>query len=49
MGYVTLGDLTELKKAYNKAVEHSEEQFTFNGNELLTAYAKYLIQYLETL
>ena len=36
-----------LKKQYEKAVEKGEEQFTFEGNEYLTAYAKYLLQYCE--
>lgn len=40
--------LRELKQAYKKAVADKKEQFTFYGNELLTSYAKYLIEYAET-
>jgi len=36
-----------LKAAYRKACDAGETQFTFDGHELLVAYAKYLIQYLE--
>lgn len=36
-----------LRAAYNRAVEAGKEQFTFEGNELLTSYAKYLLEYLD--
>ena len=35
-----------LVKRYDQAVANKEEQFTFEGHELLTAYAKYLLMYL---
>ncbi len=34
-----------LKNEYQKAVDNSKEIFVFDGNELLTSYAKYLIEY----
>lgn len=37
----------KLRTAYNRAVREGKIQFTFEGHELLVAYAKYLIQYLE--
>jgi len=37
----------EFEAAYNEAVKNNEKQFTFDGNEVLVTYAKYLIQYLE--
>ena len=37
----------ELKKAYDKAVKENKETFEIEDVLLLTAYAKYLIQYLE--
>ncbi len=40
--------LTQLKKAYNKAVVAGAEEFIFEGNVVVVAYAKYLIEYLET-
>lgn len=36
-----------LQKRYNLAVANGEEKFTFEGDEYLTAYAKYLLQYLK--
>lgn len=41
--------LKELKRAHNNAVKNSLNSFNFKGNELLTSYAKYLIEYLEGL
>jgi hypothetical protein len=46
-------ELTDVKfiallKAYHRAVEHDNEQFTFEGEVLLTAYAKYLVEYYRT-
>lgn len=38
----------KLKKRYNKALKDGEESFLFMGDEYLTAYAKYLIEYLST-
>lgn len=46
---VTLKDLPSLTKAYNKAVKEGKTQFTYKGNELLVSYAKYLIEYMNTL
>ena len=36
-----------LKRAYKKAVEDGEEQFTFEGVPLLVTFTKYLLEYLE--
>ena len=41
-------DVTALRKQYDQAVEDREEVFTFKGEELLTSYAKYLVEYLES-
>jgi len=38
--------LRRLQRAYAKAVEDNVEQFTFEGNEYVIGYAKYLIEYL---
>jgi hypothetical protein len=43
----TPAKLAQLKCAYHNAVEMKVEQFTFEGHELLVAYAKFLIEYLE--
>jgi hypothetical protein len=39
--------LNRLKKAYDKATSKSKDMFTFEGNDYVTNYAKYLIEYLE--
>lgn len=44
---LTTKEIKKLKKLYNKAVEQETESFMFNGHEILTAYAKYLLEYLE--
>jgi hypothetical protein len=36
-----------LRTAYDTAVEQNKESFTFDGREYLTAYAKYVLQYLD--
>ncbi len=35
------------KKAFDAACKANVEQFVFDGHDFLTAYAKYLIEYLE--
>ena len=37
----------ELKRQYENAVSEGSEQFTFQGVELLTTFAKYLLEFLE--
>ena len=44
---ISLDDLQDLKSIYQKAVEANEQTLWFKDNEILTAYAKYLIEYLE--
>lgn len=39
--------LAKLKEAYDIAVKEGKESFVFEGHELLTSYAKYLIEYLK--
>ena len=46
MDEISLDDLTQLKSEYNKALEDGKESFMFKGTELLTLYAKYLIEYM---
>ena len=40
-------DFKYFKRAYTNAVKGGNEQFKFHGNDFVTGYAKYLIQYLE--
>jgi len=39
----------DLKKAYDKAQQAGKESFVFQGKQLLTRFAFYLLQYLENL
>jgi hypothetical protein len=43
---VDLPKFSRLQNEYQNAVKNSQEIFIFDGNELLTSYAKYLIEYL---
>jgi hypothetical protein len=38
----------ELKRLYFQAVKEGKESFMFEGHEVLTSYAKYLIEYLSS-
>lgn len=42
----TPGKLLELEACYAKAVAENQPVFDFEGTELLTDYAKYLIEYV---
>lgn len=44
----TDGKITELRRRYKEAVKNGEKVFVFDGHDLLTAYAKYLLEYLES-
>jgi len=38
----------QFQQAYEEAVSKQETQFTFNNQEYLVTYAKYLLDYLST-
>lgn len=38
----------ELRRLYAKAVKDGKDQFVFQDHPLLTTYAKYLIEYIDT-
>ena len=40
-------EVINLKRAYTMALKSNKEVFQFQGKQILTAYAKYLIEYLE--
>jgi hypothetical protein len=40
--------LTAYRAAYQKAVDEGAEEFMFEDHEWLTSYAKYMIEYLDT-
>ncbi len=39
--------LDELRHCYRKAIKAGDDIFLFDGREILVAYAKYMIEYLE--
>ena len=43
----TTESVARLRERHTAALEHGEDQFTFEGNDYVTAYAGYLLQYLE--
>lgn len=38
-----------LRAAFNKAEADGREEFTFEGNPYLVAYARYLLEWLDTI
>ena len=47
--YITLEDLPELEKLYKKAIEEKRDIFIFKDSRLLVSYAKYVIEYFNSL
>lgn len=45
---ISAKDLEDLKKLYADAVKTGKESFMFKGKELVTGFAKYWIQYIES-
>ena len=43
----TLDTYQRLKVAYYKAIQNNLDMFNFDNHDLLTDYAKYLIEYLK--
>lgn len=48
MASVTLENQAAFRKAYAAAVKSGAETFEFEGHTVLTAYAKYVIEYMES-
>ena len=42
-----LPKIVRLRTAYEQAVREGKEQFTFEGHDYVTDYAKYLLEYLK--
>jgi hypothetical protein len=40
-------NINKLQKKYDNAVKNEIDVFTYDGNEILTSYAKYLLEYLK--
>jgi len=43
------GEYPRFKKLYDTAVSEGHEQYMFHGQVVLTAYAKYVVQYVDTM
>ena len=46
---ITVNNIDQFKKSYNDAVSEGKEVFIFEGGEVLTSYAKYVIQYIDSI
>jgi len=44
---ITEEEYKDFKKLYEESVKSNAEQFTFKGRPVLTAFAKYVIEYLD--
>ena len=40
-------NINKLQKKYDNAVKNNIDVFTYDGAEILTSYAKYLLEYLK--
>jgi len=49
MAEITTENIARFKKAYNRAVKTNKTVFIFEGQEVLVTYAKYVIQYADSL
>ncbi len=47
MKMINQQNILEFKKLYNNAKNEGKELFIFNGSEVLTDYAKYVIEYFD--
>ena len=45
---LTKNELKELRVGYKNAVKEGLEQFPFRGDIILTSYAKYLLEYIDS-
>jgi hypothetical protein len=45
MSDITVADMPDFERAYLKAVDRDKESFFFKDNEVLTAYAGYVLEY----
>ena len=42
---INKNNIIDFKQSYNKALKSGEDMFIFEGTDVLTSYAKYVIQY----
>jgi len=46
--HITTENYPMFKKAYEKALEVGSDDFNFDGSRVLTTYAKYVVEYMES-
>ena len=46
---INLESIGNFKTLYREAVSKGDEMFTFEGNDVLTSYAKYVIEYFNNI
>jgi hypothetical protein len=44
---ISIGEYPAIKRLYDKAVKEGKEVFQYDGCDILTSYAKYLLEYME--
>ena len=44
---LSVEDVKLLKHCYNRAVKSKQYQFTFYNKQMVTTYAKYILEYIE--
>ena len=44
---ITVNNITQFKELYNSAIKEDMGIFIFEGSEVLTSYAKYVIEYFD--
>ena len=47
MSAVTNENYEDFKNKYNQAIAEGKDRFFFDGTEVLTSFAKYLIEYVD--
>tara|TARA_Y100001937_G_scaffold19295_1_gene26608 strand:+ start:728 stop:892 length:165 start_codon:yes stop_codon:yes gene_type:complete len=46
---INLQNIKEFKLLYNDSVNKGKEMFVFEGRDVLTSYAKYVIEYFDNI
>ena len=47
MKMININNLSEFKKSYRNALTNGDDMFVFEGSDVLTSYAKYVIEYFK--
>jgi len=47
MKMINIDNLSEFKQSYNTALTNGDDMFVFEGSDVLTSYAKYVIEYFK--